>query len=292
MIGFDGGGPWPPNRWFNGLVAKARRNVLTSVGPGIERSIAGLARPGIERIWAKISGSGPGYGFAEATPDAAGTFDLVPGGRTDDSGRQPAYELNAVTGLAGTYERLRFSAVGDWRFQERTTGGGGGGALPVCFDCVTECFPTSSSWPGTLDLAYANLGAATYVICVYGVPTTGYAFYPGVSGSATMSLTIVEVGMDDPPTYVPCYYPRWDSPVIAVPGAPGTLSSCDPVATTYARFSFSCGNTSLSYYSDPEGEDLIVSYVSGAGPLFPVLTCDPFSYSYAFGLVTELITQS
>lgn len=40
--------------------------------------------------------------------------------------------MNTVTGLAGTYQRLRRSAAGDWRFQEIRTGSSGGATVEGC----------------------------------------------------------------------------------------------------------------------------------------------------------------
>jgi hypothetical protein len=115
---FQPGDPSPGTRWWNSLLRHAKRTRLARVGTGLQILGGALARLRSPRIWAKLSGGGPSYGFAETTPNAAGGFDLVPGGRTDAGGEQPAYEANSVTGLANTYQRLRFSAVGDWRFQD------------------------------------------------------------------------------------------------------------------------------------------------------------------------------
>jgi hypothetical protein len=134
---FSAGDPSPTNAMYNAWLRAARRGRLASVAGGMELSGGGLSMSRSPRFWALLSGAGPAYDFAEATQSTDGTFAALSGGRTDDGGSQPAYDLNAATGLAGTYQRLAFSAANDWRFQEIKYVAGGGGGGTACGQTIT-----------------------------------------------------------------------------------------------------------------------------------------------------------
>jgi hypothetical protein len=150
--GFRPGDPWPGNGWFNAIRARATRGRLRSTAAGLDATGGTLSRFGSAPIWAKLSGSGPAYGFAEQVQRTGGGFAALPGGRTDDGGKAPAVEVNGVTGLSGVF-RLHPSTAGDWRFRSLPCCGGSPapsnpvGSIPYCF-----CDPM----PATLTMTSAD----------------------------------------------------------------------------------------------------------------------------------------
>jgi len=172
-MSFRAGDPWPDNAWFNEQLRIARRGRVVAVGPGLEVSGGALAVARPARIWAKLSGSAPAYGFAEVTPAASGRFAPLPGGRTDAGGRMPAYEANGVAGLAGTIQRLRPSPAGDWRFADVRAGSGGAPSnyiiMKGCFCPVPPTLAMTSADPG------CNYGMFQSCTLRYGPPPAAFA---------------------------------------------------------------------------------------------------------------------
>lgn len=91
-----------------------------------------LRASGREPIHGTLSGAGPSYTFVESQ-DLGGTWSAGPTAGT-------AYEVNGVTGLAGTRQWLRPDGQGAWRFQSLKFGGGTGGGSGGIGDGFPFCY--------------------------------------------------------------------------------------------------------------------------------------------------------
>lgn len=225
--------PVPDHAWFNALLRDARANRVRA-GEGMQMKRGALTLIEARPIWAKLSGSGNPYGFREAVPNAAGGFDLVTGGLTDGSGAQPAYEVNAVAGLADKYRRLIPSpATDDWRFEDVRVG-----EDDSCTLTLRSCFSVAT--PAGLDFVIDQGGPYGYRYG-YGY-TSPYAteLYRGVTGpdgvtaipcslspSLTAGATITITSGTDYPA------PRWSPTAFLIKGAGGNLIATFGGATGY-----------------------------------------------------------
>jgi hypothetical protein len=191
--GFKAGDTPPSNAWYNRVLSEATRTRLNSTGSGLELSGRALSRRRSPRIWGRLSGSAPAYGFQEVMPNASGGFVTLVGGRTDDGGRQPAYEINGGPGLAGTVQRLGFTAAGDWRFRDCTGGGGtpvGGGCLGTIPSCFCTNLPTVLNMTSTDE----NCNYRMFQSC-----TISYGPHPGFESlSFGANYYLSDQGFPDP----------------------------------------------------------------------------------------------
>src|SRR4051794_4852460 len=78
---------------FNALLRAVTAAGKTWVGDGLEKVGRAVRHDRIEPFWVKITGGVNPYSWAEVTPDGAGGFAPLAGGR---SGTLNAYEYNGI----------------------------------------------------------------------------------------------------------------------------------------------------------------------------------------------------